>query len=87
MNERETMTESNRLTAIAYLKLHGVPMDESNRLTRYAAIAYAEAHGVTLCKYADPVEGARDDVSIEEARAIAREDAGLLYVDLVSYRR
>jgi hypothetical protein len=43
------------------------------------AIRIAERDGLTLHKYSDPVEGARV-VSLDEARDIAREDPGLVYV-------
>ena len=52
------------------------------RLTGHEAIEYAEAHGLTLCKYADPVEDAREDLSVEDAAEIAREDPGLVYLDV-----
>ena len=54
------------------------------RLTGHEAIEYAEAHGLTLCKYADPVEDAREDLSVEEAGEIAREDPGLVYVSVTN---
>lgn len=44
------------------------------------AIHYAAAHNITLSKYADPTEGARDGLSIEEARTVAAEDPSLIYV-------
>lgn len=50
------------------------------RITGYAAIDYAARTGAALRKHADPVDGARE-VSADEARDIAREDAGLIYVD------
>lgn len=34
---------------------------------------------VILSKYADPTEGAREGISIDEAREIAREDPSLIY--------
>ena len=34
---------------------------------------------VALGKYADPTEDAREEISIDEAREIAREDPGLIY--------
>ena len=37
------------------------------------------ASGATICKHADPVEGAREGLTAEEAADVAREDAGLLY--------
>ena len=56
------------------------------RLGGHEAIKYAEAHGTTLQKYADPIEDAREDLSIEEAREIAREDPSLIYVDVEEER-
>ena len=49
------------------------------KIKGHAAIEMAETTGVPLCKYADPVDGARA-VSIDEARAIAKEDPSLIYV-------
>lgn len=34
---------------------------------------------VTLNKYADPTEDARENISIEDAREIAKEDPSLIY--------
>jgi len=48
------------------------------KLTGYEAIDYAEAHGVSLSKYADATEGARD-VDAEQAREIAAVDPGLVH--------
>ena len=42
------------------------------------AIRIAERDGVTLHKYADPIDGYRT-VTVSEARQIAREDASLIY--------
>ena len=56
-------------------------MTSTIRLEAHAAIDHAEAHGLTLSKYADPTEGAREGLSVDEARAVAREDAGLIYLD------
>ena len=52
------------------------------RLTGHEAIEHAEAYGLTLSKYADPVEGAREGLTVEEATEIAREDPGLVYLDV-----
>lgn len=49
-------------------------------LTGYDAIDYAEANGLTLAKYADPTEDAREGLTVAEAREIAREDPSLIYV-------
>lgn len=37
---------------------------------------------IVLCKYADPTEGERIDITAEEAIEIAKEDAGLIYAPL-----
>lgn len=52
------------------------------KLYGYEAIAYAEEHEVPLNKYADPVEDARECLTIEEAREVAAEDPGLIYIDI-----
>ena len=51
-------------------------------LEGFAAIEYAEAHDLTLSKYTDPTEDAREDLTAAEARAVAREDSRLIYVVL-----
>jgi hypothetical protein len=52
-----------------------------SKVTGMQAIEMAERDGLTLNKYADPTEGARDGLSIEEAREIAKEDPELIYLD------
>lgn len=52
------------------------------RLAGSVAIDYAERHGLTLSKYADPTEDARNGVSTAEARKIAREDPSLIYLEI-----
>lgn len=59
-------------------------MENVARLKGSEAVAYAEEHGVPLCKYADPTEGAREDLTVDAARAILAEDPSLIYVDAVS---
>ena len=54
----------------------------NERLTGYAAIGAAERTGGKLHKYTDPIEDARDDISIEDAREVAREDPSLIYIDV-----
>ena len=44
------------------------------------AIRLAERDRLTLHKYADPIEEARDDISAEEAEEVIREDPKLVYV-------
>lgn len=46
------------------------------------AIEYAERHGMELSKYQDPVEDAREGLSVEEARGIAREDPNLIHLEV-----
>lgn len=54
----------------------------SVKLTGYAAITYAEYSGqLTLNKYADPIEDAREGLSVEEARKIALEDPALIWIE------
>lgn len=51
------------------------------RITGPDAIRLAERDSLTLKKFADPIDVARP-VSLSEARDIAREDSGLIYVDV-----
>lgn len=55
-------------------------MDNETPLTGHDAIDHAEANGLTLSKYADPTEGAREGLSIEDAREVAAEDPNLIWV-------
>lgn len=55
----------------------------ATRLRGQYAIEHASQHGGTLCKYADPTEGAREGLTVEEAEDVAREDEGLIYLDIV----
>jgi hypothetical protein len=57
-------------------------MTDTVTLYGYDAITYAEAHDMDLAKASDPIEGAREGVSVDEAREIARQDAGLISLDL-----
>ena len=60
-----------------------------DKLTGHDAIAAKELDAsVVLCKYNDPIESARDNISIEDARGIAREDPSLIYTapDLLTER-
>jgi hypothetical protein len=54
----------------------------SKIMTGHDAIDYAEAHGLTLNKYSDPMEGARELVDIAEAREIAADDPALIWIAL-----
>jgi len=51
-------------------------------ITGHEAIDYAAFHGLLLSKYADPIEGHVDGVGVEEARDIARQDPGLIYIEV-----
>lgn len=46
----------------------------------YEAIDAAKRTGRMLSKFADPVEGAREGLNLEEAREIARFDPGLIFL-------
>jgi hypothetical protein len=54
----------------------------TKRIQGHAAIALAERHDLTLWKHRDPVDRAREELSVEEAREIAHEDPSLVYIDL-----
>jgi len=50
-------------------------------LTGQAAIDHAIKTGAELSKYADPIEGFRTGLTIDEARDVARDDPGLIFID------
>jgi hypothetical protein len=52
------------------------------RLKGFVAIEYAEMNCLKLSKYNDPIEPARDGLSIEEALEVARQDSSLIYLDI-----
>ena len=54
----------------------------TTRIHGLEAIDYADAHGLNLSKHADPIEDAREGLSVDEARDIAEEDSSLIYVDM-----
>ena len=49
-------------------------------ITGHAAIDHAARQGLTLNKYADPIEVARAGLTVEEAEEVAREDASLIWI-------
>lgn len=49
-------------------------------LTGRDAISYAEANGLTLSKHADPTEGTRAGLTVEEAEEVAAEDPSLIWI-------
>lgn len=54
-------------------------VEYSTTVTGHDAIVHAERTGAPLYKHADPVEGARVGLTVEEARAIAAEDPSLIW--------
>jgi len=52
----------------------------AHTLTGHDAIEMAERLGLGLSKYADPVEDARTGLTPDEAREVAAEDPGLIYL-------
>lgn len=62
-------------------------METTKMLSGYEAIEYAEANGLTLNKYNDPTEDAREGLTVAEARKIAAEDASLIWVDALAARQ
>jgi hypothetical protein len=51
------------------------------KLTGHEAIEFKRANPDSiLCKYADPTENARRDLSIEDAEEVALEDPSLIYI-------
>ncbi len=50
-------------------------------ITGHDAIEIAETFNMGLSKYNDPIEWERDDLTIEEAHDVAREDPSLIYID------
>ena len=55
-------------------------MTHTITLKGHEAITFAEANGLLVDKHADPTEGARLDVPLAEAREIAAQDPGLIYL-------
>lgn len=54
---------------------------KTQRIEGHAAIRHAATHGLSLGKHTDPVEEAREGLTIEEAQSVAKEDPSLVYVD------
>lgn len=52
------------------------------KLKGYEAITYAQNNDLTLSKYNDPIEDARDGLTLDEARKIASEDPSLIYIEV-----
>ena len=45
-----------------------------------AAIDFAKNNDLYLCKYSDPVEDAREDLTVDEAEEVAKVDPSLIWV-------
>lgn len=56
--------------------------DDCNDMSIREAIGEAIGAGYTICKYADPVDGARSGLTEDEAIEIAGVDASLLYLTM-----
>src|SRR5438094_3397653 len=52
------------------------------RLMGFAAIEYAEKHGLPLNKHPDSLTGPRMGISVGEASAIADEDPDLIWLEV-----
>lgn len=52
------------------------------KLSGYEAINYAEANSLTLNKYTDPTENAREGLTPDEARKVAAEDPSLIWCEM-----
>ena len=54
----------------------------TTRLHGAEAIEYCEKTGTKPNHYTTPIDDAREKITLEEANDIAREDAGLIYVEV-----
>jgi len=54
----------------------------SFRLSGMQALRYADAHDLTVNKYADPTEDAREGLTIEEAVDIMHQDQSLIWLQV-----
>jgi len=52
------------------------------RLTGFAAIEYAEKHGLALNKSTDAIDEGRTGLSIAEAEALATEEPELIWLEV-----
>ena len=60
-------------------------MSNITTITGLDAINHAAEHGLTLSKYSDPVEDAREGLTVDEAREVATEDASLIYLQVATH--
>lgn len=52
------------------------------RLHGREAIEWKRKRGGCLNKYTDPTEGAREDISVDFAEEVSREDPSLIWIDV-----
>lgn len=55
------------------------------KLKGIEAIEYAEANNLTLSKYTDPTEDAREGLTPAEARRVASEDPSLIWIEATEH--
>lgn len=54
---------------------------DTHALTIQDALRHAHDAGLSIGKYADPIEGAQADIGVGLASAVAAEDPSLIYVE------
>ena len=52
------------------------------RIYGHEALEYACTNDVLLSKFSDPIEDAREGLTVDEAEDVAHEDPGLIYIDV-----
>jgi hypothetical protein len=64
--------------------LAGLASEETHRrrLLGQEAIEFAERHGLTLNQFADAGQPEREGLAVAEARAVARRNASLIWLDV-----
>jgi len=50
-----------------------------------AAIDFAKKNEIYLCKYSDPVEDAREDLTVDEAEEVIKVDPSLIWIEVHCY--
>lgn len=55
---------------------------DNDLLSNSEATAHAVKNGYRLGKYADPIEGALDDIDEAKADEVAAEDAALVWIEI-----
>jgi len=61
-------------------------MNKNQKIGLEAIESKEEDDSVVLNKYNDPIEDARENLSVEEAREIVKEDPSLIYAKIVGER-